>query len=960
MTGFFSRRRICSLLTTLLVAATGAQAQTWQWASQTTTGATGTQDARVNRVATDGQGNTYVVGDFSGTATFGSTQLTSSHNTIDVFVAKCSPSGQWLWAQSIGTVGIEYGYALAVDAAGNAYIGGGYGGGGCGGSYILRFGSTISLSSVTSGQCGGTPAVSYMAKISPSGVWQWAVGGNWISYIHDIALGADGNLTAVGTCNHNFTLGNLSSNQILAASLTDDAFAARFTSSGQGIWFARAVVNGRATGVGVDADGNAYVCGRYAHSSTQPVPRIGATTFPDLSNKNWFLAKVDNSGEWLWANNVGSGGSDVPADVAVDATGNAYVVGTVGGAIRFGTTNLPSAGGYYGVLAKCAPSGAWEWAKPILNCTDGPLNVNVDAAGNAYVAGDMNGLQMAFSPHTLTSTTAAPVSSYLAKINATGDWQWAQGLTTDARAMCSAPNGNLRVAGSFYQNRQLGTINLTASGYYDNVFVGSYTPAPAPTLSGFAPTSGAVGSTVTLTGTRFDATISVKIGGKDAVFTLVSPTELRAVVPAGAVTAPITVTTSTGSVATTPFTVLPSSISSFSPASGQIGATITIDGAGFVGVTSVKFGTKIATSFTVVSPTRVTAVVPTGAITGKISVVTSTTALSALNFTVLPPGLTSFSPAAGQLGATITIDGTNFTGATAVKFGTKAAASFTIVSPTRIQAVVPVGAITSTLAVTGMGGTGYSTTPFTVLPPAVSAFSPATGQVGTLVTIDGTAFTGATSVKFGTRATTSITVVSATRITALVPAGATTGAVSVVGTGGTGASVGTFTVVPAAVSSFSPATGPVGTVVTITGTGLLGATGVKFNGILATSFTVVSGTSIRATVPTGATTGRITVVAPGGTPLSAASFSVTGARETTLPGATPALSIYPNPAHGTLQIRVPEAARSVQVLDRTGTVVRSEPVVLPEATDMLISLDGLLPGIYTVRCGALTRRLVVE
>lgn len=959
MTGFFSRRRICSLLTTLLVAATGAQAQTWQWASQSTiSGATGTQDARVNRVATDGQGNTYVMGDFAGTVSFGTTQLASSANTIDVFVAKCSPTGQWLWAKAIGTTGIEYGYALAVDAAGNAYIGGGYGGGGCGGSYTLRFGTTISVSSVITGQCGGTPAVAYLAKISSSGTWQWAVGGNWVSYIHDIALGADGNVTAVGTCNRAFALGSLTS-AALGTVVTDDAFAARFTSTGQGIWFARAMVNGRATGVGIDAAGNAYVCGRYQRSSTMTDPTIGPTVFSGLCNHNWFLAKLDPSGEWMWATKAGSGGQDVPSDVAVDAAGNAYVTGVVGGGIGFGTTLLPSAGGYYGVLAKCSPTGTWQWARAVLNCTEGPLNVNLDPSGSAYVTGDMNGSQMTFGTSTIIATPAAPASSYLAKINSAGDWQWARGFPLEARAVGLTPSGGLRVGGYFEQNCQLDGIALTTPSSTKNICVGEYN-FPAPSITAFAPASGAVGSTVVLTGAGLNSTSSVKIGTKAASFTLVSATELRLVVPAGATTAPITVTTTAGSVATTAFPVLPPSVSGFAPSSAQVGATVTIDGAGFVGVTSVKFGTKAASSFTIVSSTRVTAVVPVGAITSKITVVAGTSAISANNFTVLPPGIMSFAPATGQVGTTITIDGTNFTGATAVKFGTKAASSFTVVSATRIQAVVPAGALSSALAVTGLGGTGYSTTPFTVLPPAVSTFSPASGQVGTLVTINGTGFTGATSVKFGTRATTSITVVSATRITALVPVGATSGGISIVGTGGTGASSASFTVVPAAVSSFSPTSGPAGVTVTITGTGLLGATGVKFNGVLATSFTVVSGTSITATVPAGATTGRITVVAPGGSPLSAASFSVTGAREAALPGTTPVLSIYPNPAHGTLQVRIPPTAQGVQLLDRTGLVVRSQPVVISEATDMLISLDGLLPGIYTVRCGELTRRLVVE
>lgn len=78
-----------------------------------------------------------------------------------------------------------------------------------------------------------------------------------------------------------------------------------------------------------------------------------------------------------------------------------------------------------------------------------------------------------------------------------------------------------------------------------------------------------------------------------------------------------------------------------------------------------------------------------------------------------------------------------------------------------------------------------------------------------------------------------------------------------------------------AISSFSPTSGPVGTSVTINGTGFSGATAVKFNGTTAT-FGVNSDTKITATVPSGATTGKISVTAPSGTDTSGTNFTVTG------------------------------------------------------------------------------------
>ena len=91
--------------------------------------------------------------------------------------------------------------------------------------------------------------------------------------------------------------------------------------------------------------------------------------------------------------------------------------------------------------------------------------------------------------------------------------------------------------------------------------------------------------------------------------------------------------------------------------------------------------------------------------------------------------------------------------------------------------------------------------------------------------------------------------------------------------GTTGTATGpTFKVKPN-VKKFTPPSGGPGTVVTITGTAFTGATKVRFNGVKA-SFTVVSYTTISATVPTGATTGPITVVTAGGKGKSKTDFVV--------------------------------------------------------------------------------------
>ena len=85
----------------------------------------------------------------------------------------------------------------------------------------------------------------------------------------------------------------------------------------------------------------------------------------------------------------------------------------------------------------------------------------------------------------------------------------------------------------------------------------------------------------------------------------------------------------------------------------------------------------------------------------------------------------------------------------------------------------------------------------------------------------------------------------------------------------------TSVVLPPTLTHFTPASGPAGTRVTLTGTGFLGATAVKFNGVDASSFEVHSGMSIEAVVPPGASSGPISVITPGGTAVSADPFTVT-------------------------------------------------------------------------------------
>jgi hypothetical protein len=149
-----------------------------------------------------------------------------------------------------------------------------------------------------------------------------------------------------------------------------------------------------------------------------------------------------------------------------------------------------------------------------------------------------------------------------------------------------------------------------------------------------------------------------------------------------------------------------------------VGAVVTIAGEHFSDASAVHFNGTVAPEYVVNSDTQITVQVPAGATTGKLSVTTpSGTGTSAGSFTVIPaPTISGFTPASGPVGATVTINGANFTGTTVVRFN-GASASFSVTNAGKITAVVPVGATTGAISVTAPGGSAESATGFTVAAP---------------------------------------------------------------------------------------------------------------------------------------------------------------------------------------------------------------------------------------------------
>ncbi|HLJ29644.1 MAG TPA: DUF2341 domain-containing protein, partial [Candidatus Angelobacter sp.] len=232
------------------------------------------------------------------------------------------------------------------------------------------------------------------------------------------------------------------------------------------------------------------------------------------------------------------------------------------------------------------------------------------------------------------------------------------------------------------------------------------------------------------------------------------------------------------------------------------------------------------------------------------------------------PSISSLSPFSGEPGAAITILGNGFSGTAGTVSFNGVGATVTNWSNNSITAVVPVTSTTGPVVVTA-GGVQTNGVSFTVLRPTINNLNPASGDPGTAVVIQGANFDsaqGTGQVTFN-GLTASVASWSAGSITAYVPNGAGTGNVVVTAPNGATSNGTAFTVTDNfLITLLSPANGPVGSTVTIFGGGFgstQGSSALAFNGTTAT-ITSWSEDEIVATVPSGTSTGPVTVTLGGG------------------------------------------------------------------------------------------------
>ena len=512
----------------------------------------------------------------------------------------------------------------------------------------------------------------------------------------------------------------------------------------------------------------------------------------------------------------------------------------------------------------------------------------------------------------------------------------------------NGPSQTVTMAQSVYIGLAVSSENSSslATATFDNVSISSNSGSSSnPVITSLSPTSGSVGSSITITGTNFGSTqgsSAVTFNGTIATPTGWSSTGIVALVPPGATTGNVVVTvsgvTSNGSSFTVVSTIPTPSITSLFPSSAPVGATVLINGNNFGSSGIVNFNGVSAPTASW-SSSLIFATVPLGATSGNVVVVTDYISSAGTAFLVIPPANPSgISVNSGVSGASVTITGSGFGSSQSSAAGNLvfngANALVTSWSDGSINAQIPTGAAPGLGAVTvTLGGVAKNSFPFTVIPSL--APTPGGASSGGYVVIAGADLgtsQGSSSLSFGGLAPQVINW-NSTTVVAQIPSSLQGGtfAVSIIA-GGITTNFVNYTVNPG-VTTISPAAGQVGTTVTITGTSLGNSGSIAFNGVSASTQSWTN-TAVTAQVPSGATSGPV-VMTSSGIQTNPINFTV-------LPAPNPLTSIVIQPASASMLVG---DTRNLLGVDNNGNTATGATWTVDNSSLASISTD--VPPILT-------------
>jgi hypothetical protein len=325
------------------------------------------------------------------------------------------------YATYIGGKADDVGTAIAVDAAGNAYVAG----------YTLS--ADFPLKNPYDRSLGNGDEDVFVTKLNPAGsalVYSTYLGGrNSYDSANGIAVDTAGNAYITGrTGGSDFPV---TSGAYQSGAAGGGAFVAKLNASGTGLAYSTYLLGVTGTRIAVDAAGGAYLTGS-ATSAFTTTPGTFQRVSANPSGTNAFAAKLNPNGTGMaYATFLGGSGTDAGKGIAVDSDGHAYVAGSTT-SDNFPTANALQAtrqGGQDGFVTKLNPTGtALVFSTYLGGSLDDSANaIAVDAKGSAYAAGEtysanfpvQNAFQPAKAGYLLTNSSLG--NAFVAKLLPTGD-----------------------------------------------------------------------------------------------------------------------------------------------------------------------------------------------------------------------------------------------------------------------------------------------------------------------------------------------------------------------------------------------------------------------------------------------------------------------------------------------------------------------------------------------------------
>ncbi|MHB8626219.1 MAG: SBBP repeat-containing protein [Aggregatilineales bacterium] len=344
-------------------------------------------------IAVDKDGNAYVVGYTTGGSfptTTGVLQAKFGGGAHDVFVSKLNPTGTALvYSTYLGGKGDDFGYAIAVDAAGNAYITGN------------TSGSFPTTTGALQTKFGGANDA-YVAELNPAGsalVYSTYLGGKGVDYSFGIAIDSHGDAYVTGETTGSFptTSGAFQAK----AGGGEDAFVSELNPAGSALLYSTYLGgSGFDSGyrIALDSSGNAYVtgytAGKFPTTSGSFQTKYGGGSFAAFVSK--LNPAASGAASLVYSTYLGGSGTDQGFGIAVDAGGNAYVTGITGSKDFPTTPNVYQTkfgGASDAFVTILNPAGSALVASTYLggSGSDYGTGIAFDASGNVYVVGATTG-----------------------------------------------------------------------------------------------------------------------------------------------------------------------------------------------------------------------------------------------------------------------------------------------------------------------------------------------------------------------------------------------------------------------------------------------------------------------------------------------------------------------------------------------------------------------------------------